>query len=123
MIIHRIDGSARKFKIITEEKTLTLKAETSQEREEWIQALVHETHAALGMNMDLQSQYDDPNDHRALSDGVGAAAPTFGGAGKINNLQAIQDFQMPKQNVPSIRQITELLQKYQDSLASKIDSS
>lgn len=30
---------------------------------------------------------------------------------------------MPKQNVPSIRQITELLQKYQDSLASKIDSS
>lgn len=30
---------------------------------------------------------------------------------------------MPKQNVLTIRQITEHLQKYQDSLAQKIDSS
>ena len=36
-------GSRRKFKVITEEVSLSLKAETTEERESWITALVKET--------------------------------------------------------------------------------
>ncbi len=51
--------SKRKFKVVTQELTVYLKAETAEERESWVQALAQETHSANAAVM--QSLYAGPD--------------------------------------------------------------
>ena len=57
VLVVRDPDSQRKFKVITQEGSLLLKAETHEERESWIHALVQETQG--GMAGPLQSMYGD----------------------------------------------------------------
>ena len=54
----RDPDSARKFKVVTQEGSLLLKAETAEERDQWIHSLVQETQGGP-----LQSMYGDDKSH------------------------------------------------------------
>lgn len=111
VIVLRVQGSKRKFKIITEDCTLSLKAETPEEREDWIQHLMHETAAALGVAGFATSTMIGEVEEAVDSGHEGGLPP----AANFKNLTSIQQ--------PSIRQIAELLQRYEDKLNAKIEAS
>ena len=113
--VFKDQGKSRtKFKLITEEVSLSLKAESPEERDSWIHALIHETQAMIShVNDELEGGTHDAN-------GAGAQDSY-----RTVSLQKIQEFQMPERTAAptTIRQITELLQRYEEKLTAKIDNS
>ena len=131
LVVKDTGKSKRKFKIVTQETTLYLKGETPEDRDTWIQFLVHETQG--GNAAALQQYLGDEKTNIIVSgqleeESKGQKKTSKEVTSPKNNRDEPLAFRMfaasqENQNEPTISQISDLLNKYEERLKSKRDES
>jgi hypothetical protein len=104
----RTPGSLKKFKILTPETKLNLKANTQAEREEWISKIAEEVREGVGEEGAVV-QNDD-----------GGANPAEDGMISTSKKKRLLDAEAPS---PTLSQINDLLLEHESRLHKKIDQS